>query len=268
MQKLPYGKLQALDKLPWAPNEQKNWNTLLTASSDTPPWLAFTMLAGPGGSLSLQLLHFGIHCSPEPPAGLHPSSGQRAPPGNREPWNQVLPCPKPSAGLWSSCSSSTNWVVTPLGWSALGISVQVTLNTSLLFLGRLSKIQIALGAETSEVDLCDSVGLLGLIYMGVALCERSRTAPELPDSHTWTQKPWRGRFLCLHIFFFFNQAIYYSWYQTARYETYGSNYPDTYDSILAVLVTDNCFYSGEQWSLQKQEKTDVRTICCRWRVVG
>lgn len=262
MQKLPYGKLQALDKLPWAPNEQKNWNTLLTASSDTSPWLAFTMLAGPGGSLSLQLLHFGVHCSPEPPAGLHPSSGQRAPPGNREPWNQVLPCPKPSAGLWSSCSSSTNWVVTPLGWSALGISVQVTLNTSLLFLGRLSKVQIALGAETSEVDLCDSVGLLGLIYMGVAPCERSRTAPKLPDSHTWNQKPQTGRFLCLHNLFFKPGYLLFLIPDSMLWD------PDTYDSILAVLVTDNCFYSREQWSLQKQEKTNVRTICCRWRVVG
>lgn len=160
------------------------------------------MLAGHGGSLTLQLLPFSIHCSPEPSPGLHPSSGQRAPPCSREPWEQVLPCPKPSAGLWSSCSSSTNWVVTLLGLSALGISVRITLNSSLLFLGRLSKVQIALGAETSEADLCDSIGLLGLIYMGVAPCEQSCPSPELPNSHVWPQKPWRGRF-CASVMFLF-----------------------------------------------------------------
>lgn len=77
-----------------------------------------------------------------------------------------------------------------LAWSTLVISVRVTLNTSLFFLGRLSKVWIASGAETSEVTLCDSMGLLGLIYMGVAACEQSCTAPELPNSHVWPQKPW------------------------------------------------------------------------------
>lgn len=49
-------------------------------------------------------------------------------------------------------------------------------------LGRLSKVGIASGAETSEVALCDSVGLPGLIYMGVAPCEYSHAASGLPDS--------------------------------------------------------------------------------------
>ena len=130
-----------------------------------------------------------FHALAPMPASSHlqacvPSRGQRTPPGNREPQNWALPFPMPSAELWSSRSSSVKWVVTLLGWSALGISVWVTLKNSLLFLGRLSKVQIASGAETSEVALCDSMGLPGLIYMGVTPCEQSCTAPELPNSHT------------------------------------------------------------------------------------
>lgn len=87
-------------------------------------------------------------------------------------------------GLWSSHSSSAKCVVTLLGWSALGISARVTLNNSLLFLGRLSKVWIPSGAGTHEAALCDSMAVLGLVYMGIAPCEHSCTAPELSSSHT------------------------------------------------------------------------------------
>lgn len=39
--------------------------------------------------------------------------------------------------------------------------------------------------------------------MGVAPCRQSCTSSELPSSHVWPQKPWWGRFLCLHNFYFF-----------------------------------------------------------------
>lgn len=45
-------------------------------------------------------------------------------------------------------------------------------------------MQVASGTETSAVALCDSMRLVGLIYMGVAPCEQSCTALELPDPHT------------------------------------------------------------------------------------
>ena len=194
-------------QIPWSPREQKNWNTLSTVI-----FRCTALFIIYGGSRSwLAAWVSDSHASAPAPAPSHvqvciPRPGQKAPPGNREPQNRALPFPEPSPGLCSR-SSSVKSVETFLGWSSLGSSVPVTLNNSSLFLGRLSKVQIASGAETSRVSLCDCMGLLGLTYAGVAPCELLSCPTH---SHAWLRKPCRGSFLCLpnvlfclSFFFFF-----------------------------------------------------------------
>lgn len=93
--------------------------------------------------------------------------------------------------------------MTLLGWSALGISVQVILNSCLLFLGRLSKVQIALGVETSEEDLCDSTVFTWIDLHGCSTMWTELHSPELPSSHVWPQNPYKEDFCASIIYLLF-----------------------------------------------------------------